>query len=184
MTMSLPFEAFRASLSMDAEGRRAEIYRAAGMSMLDLYRAKLRAGRLVGGASLALIFVPVASLAGPSVASCALLAAVGSASWALWPHANLMPGLASPHLDYGHQDELGTHYEQRALAGLAEGVASIPSVIGLVLLVLFLVGWIPSGPFSWLAAPAVVLTAILVDRALHLLGRQAASRADGMDLPP
>ena len=181
--MRVPFDAFRASLSMDAEGRRAEIYRAAGVSMWDVYQAKLRAGRLVGGLPLVLIFVLVAAFAGLSAASCALLAALGVASWALWPHAELLPGLASPHLAWEHPDELGTYHDQRGLTGLAESFAGIPALVGLLLLVLHLGGWMPPESFLWLTALAVASTAILVDRVLSLLGRQMAKPADDMDIP-
>jgi hypothetical protein len=136
--MRLPFEAFRASLSLDAEGRRAGLYRAAGVGALDLYEAKLRAGRLVGGVPLFALFGFIAVLDDLSPAACALLAAVGVASWEIWPRVELLPGLASPHFAHEHPDELGTHHEQQELSGLAEGAGGAVSLLGLALLALLL----------------------------------------------
>lgn len=183
-TVRTPFEAFRVSLSLDAEGRRVGLYRVAGVGALDLYAAKLRAGRLVGGVPLCALLSLIAVVAGLSPVSCVLLVVAGLAAWEVWPRVELLPGLASPHFAHEHPDELGTHREQQELSDLAESAGGAVSLVGFVLVGLLLGGRVAPGSFPWVATPAMLAAAVGVSAILRLFGRRAAGLADGVDLPP
>ena len=181
-TVRTPFEAFRASLSVDAEGRGMGLYRMAGIGALDLYVAKLRAGRLIAGVPLCGLLTLVAVVADLSLAECVLLGAVGLASWEVWPRVELLPGLASPHFVHEHPDEVGTHREQQRLSELAEDAGGAISLRGLV--VLLTGGLVTPGSPAWTAAPVLLAAAVGLGAILRLLDRRAARLAEGVDLPP
>jgi hypothetical protein len=183
-TVRAPYEDFRVSLSFDAEGRQVGLYRVAGVGALDLYAAKLRAGRLVGSVPLCALVTLIAVVAELSLASCVLLVAVGMASWEVWPHVELLPGLASPHFAHEHPDEVGTHREQQELSNLAESAGAAVSLLALSLVGLLLGGWVAPGRFPWVAAPAMLTAAVGISAIVRLSARWAARLADGVDLPP
>jgi hypothetical protein len=183
-TVRAPFETYRAFLSLDAEGRMVDLYRAAGVGAVDLYEAKARAGRLLGGVPLLALLVLIVIVAQLSFAAGVILLAVGLASWEVWPRIELLPGLVSPHFIHEHPDEVGTPSEQQELSRLSESAGGAVSLLGFVLAILLLAGWIPPESFPWVAAPAMLAAGMGSSVILRLFGRRAAVLADGMELPP
>lgn len=178
-----PFVDFKESLVVDAEGRRAAIYRSAGVSLFDLYRAKLRTGRLMATPPLLVILVLVAVLGGLSPATWALLASAGLAGWVVGAHVELLPSLMSPHFKWDHPDELGDHYEQEWLSGVAlKGLVAV-YLVELVLIVLLVNGKVRPEIFPWVASAVMLSVAVSAGVVLDRLSRRVAKVADGMDFP-
>ncbi len=178
-----PFVNFMESLVVDAEGRQAGMYRAAGVGVRALYRAKLRAGNIVAGLPILATLLLVGTLAGLPFSAWVLLATSALASWVVGPYVELLPSLMSPHFGWDHPDELGAYFEQRKFSS---GMGRIPGAIllvQLVMLALFLKGWIPPGYFAWVASAIMVLTGAVAWVALHHFGRQAAKITDRMEFP-
>ncbi len=178
-----PFVDFKESLVVDAEGHRAGLYRAAGVSIFDLYRAKLRTGRLIATPPLLVVLVLVAVLGGLSPAMCALLASAGLAGWVVGAYVELLPSLMSPHFRWDHPDELGDYYEQEWLSEVAlKGLVAVYLVI-LVLVTLLVSGKIRPEAFPWLASAVMLSFAVSAGVVLDRLGRRVAKVADRMDFP-
>lgn len=178
-----PFLAFQESLALDAEGRSIGLYRAAGVSTLKLYRAKLRISRIMGGLPLAATLVLIAICASLPYQTWVLLGAAGLAGWVVLPHAELLPSLISPHFSWDHPDELGDFSEQVELASVTRRAPLIAIAIQLVLVALLIKGWVSQESFPWVAAGVMSLTAVSAEAALRFLSARAAKIADAMDLP-
>ena len=176
-----PFVFFKESLVVDAEGRRAGLYRAAGVSVLGLYRAKLKTGRLVATPPLVVILLMVAAFGGLPPETWGLLASAGLVGWIVGGHVELLPGLVSPHFRWDHPDELGEYYEQERLSSIAPRALGVVYIAELALIALFLSGNVPPQVFPWLATGVMLAFALVADVSLDRLSRQAAKVADAMD---
>lgn len=182
--LRVAFAKYQGSLALEAEGRQVALYRAAGRGMFDLYRAKLRSSRLVGGLPLFAALSLVALLAELPLSLCVLLAAVGGTWFVAWPYVELLPGLLSPHFEWEHPDELGSGFDQEGLRGVIEvAVVGTFSTVSLALVALSLGGWIPPGSYAWMASGVLFLTLVIVETALGAFSRRAARLADRTDLP-
>lgn len=176
-----PFVNFQESLALDAEGRQAGMYRAAGVSLFGLFRAKLWLGRLIGALPLAATLLLVAVLARLPLGSWILLALAALASWVVASYVNVLPGLVSPHFEWDHPSELGDYYEQTKISSVAGRASAVVTVVQFALVLALLKAWIPQNVFTWVAAGAMVLVALAAEVVLQRLSRQAATLADRAD---
>lgn len=181
--LRVAFAKYQGSLALEAEGRQVAFYRAAGRSMFELHRAKLRGSRLVGGVPLFAALTLVALLADLPLSLCVLLAMVGATWFVAWPYVELLPGLVSPHFEWEHPDELGSDFDQEGLHSVIEGaVVGALSTVFLALIALLLSGWISPGSYAWVASGGLILMLVAVEAALGAFSRRAAKLADRTDL--
>lgn len=182
--LRIAFEKHRGSLALEAEGPRAAFYRVSGRGMFELYRAKLRGSRLVGGVPLFASLALVALLAELPLGLCALLFTVGAAWLVAWTCVELLPGLASPQFGWDHPEDLGGGLDQEVLYGAMEGiVAGALWAVCLALVLLQLGGWTPPDVHAWVASGIFVVMIVAMRAILDVLGRRAARVADHADLP-
>lgn len=178
-----PFMNFAESLTVDAEGRQAGLYRVAGVNLYELYRAKLRAGQIVGALPLVATLSMMAALAGLPPSSYALLALSGIVFWVLGPHVELLPSLISPHFGWDHPEELEDYYERRKLSSGVGHVLGIVSMIQLGLLMLLFNGWVSLSAFPWVASGVLAMIGVFGGLALSNFGRRVAIHTGRKDFP-
>lgn len=176
-----PFVDFKESLVLDAEGRQAGLYRVAGTSVLELYCAKLRTGRIISSLSLLVTLILIAIIAELPIGSWVLLFSAGFTAWVVFPHIELLPGLASPHFDWDHPEELDHYFEQSSISNIAGRMAIVITAVQFLLIVPFANGWVSTGMFSWLASLAMILVALIFERISQLFSRKLAHSTDLRD---
>lgn len=176
-----PFVFFRGALALDAEGRQAGLYRAAGVSILELYRAKLGLGRLISIPPLLLSLIFIAVLGGLPLGAWLILFATAASAWVVALHGELLPSLVSPHFDWDHPDEIEDYYERDRLADWSSKLSGALFVVELALMGLLLSGRFPYGSFVFVASGLMSAIAVSVTVVATSLSRRVAQFNDRAD---
>ena len=177
-----PFVFFRGALALDAEGRQAGMYRASGVSIWHLYRAKIRLGRLISVPPLLVSLILIAILGGIPPSAWLILFATATAAWTVALHAELLPSLISPHFDWDHPDDIEEYYERDKLADWSSKLSGGLFIVELALVGLLLSGKPSYGVLVFMASGLLITIAVSVTIVVSCIGQRVARFNDRTDL--